>query len=525
LQYRGEIPGSKAIFRDGDQRLVLYDPAEIRRDGFARFTLPYAGYLLVDRPRNVLLAVRSGGLAVACATSAGAGALDWVEPDPKTARILAEHYPVPLMVESLRQRLQRTASSYDVIHLEDWGTSIPGSAALDQNHWFTVDAFGQYLRRLTPEGVVIVSRKLLLPPSDSLRMWASAYQALQRAKFEFPEKHIVVMRSWDTYVLLVARRPIDNDPALIEFARQRNFDFVFRHGMPPEESNRFFVFDQPFHYREMTRMAAAYRNDRPETFFSAYLLDVAPQSDNRPFPDRMVKWPRVHDLYTSLGSRPYAMFLSGELVVVVVFFEALLISVGLLALPGLLLRRRARSPGAIRIVYFLSVGAGFIAVELYFIKQFVLVFGNAVVSFTLVLTAMLLFSGLGGFFSNRLRPRHLAPALLILPAVLLCQWWATPLLLRGILNLPFELQVLAACLWLAPAGLLAGLPFPLGMRYLVRTPAERTYAWSANGCTSVLTSVAAAQVALAFGIAAIMLLAAVTYGITLVCAASIHLKT
>lgn len=518
LTYRGQIPGNKALFRDGDQRLVLYETAEPGPTDFARFTLPFAGYRLADGTGDVLLAVRNGGLAFACATAAGADRIDWVEPDPKAAAILAEHYGRPVTIQSLRQRLSRTSKLYDVIHIEDWGTSIPGSSALDQNHGFTVDAFSQYWRRLAPGGVVIVSRKLLLPPSDALRMWASAYEALQRETIAHPETHIALLRAWDIYVLLLARRPLADAPELLEFAGQRNFDFIYRHGMSVEEANRYFVFDRPFHYREVQRLSAAYRSGDPDGFYDGYLLDVAPQTDDRPFPDRMVKWPRVADLYTSLGSRPYAMFLSGELIVVVVLLEALLISIALLAVPVLLVRSKGRQPGAVHVVYFLGVGAGFIAVELYFIKQYVMVFGNAVVSFTLVLTVMLLFSGLGGWLSNRLRPVHVVPALVVLLVVLLCQWRITPALLTWLLQRPLAVQIPAAGLWMIPAALLAGWPFPLGMRYLVRSPAERTYAWSANGCTSVLASVAAAQAALTVGISAIMAGAVAAYGVTLICA-------
>ena len=39
-------------------------------------------------------------------------------------------------------------------------------------------------------------------------------------------------------------------------------------------------------------------------------------------------------------------------------------------------------------------------VELYFIKQFVLLYGDPVVSFTVVLSGMLVFSGVGGFFPS-----------------------------------------------------------------------------------------------------------------------------
>jgi hypothetical protein len=522
LTYRGEIPGHRALFRDGDQRLVLYQSNAGQPVDFARFTLPFAGYLVAKRPSRVLLASRNGGLAFACARTSGADRIDWIEPDPKAARILAAHYNRRLIRQRLRQQVLRSTARYDVIHVEDWGTSIPGSSALDQNHWFTVDAFSQYLDRLAPNGVLVMSRRLLLPPSDSLRMWASAYEALQQRDVAFPETHIAVLRAWDTYILLVGLRPIADSPDLLAFVRQRNFDVVYRDGMEPREANRFFVFDRPYHYLEIQRLSAAYRSGDPAGFYRGYLLDVAPQSDDRPFPDRMMKWPRIGDLYNTLGSRPYAMFLSGELVVAVVFFEALLISIALLVIPVLLVRRKGRHPGVVRVVYFLSVGAGFIAVELYFIKQYILLFENAVVSFTLVLTVMLLFSGLGGFFSNRLKPGHLVPAVALLTMGLLCQWLATPHLLEWLLHRSFAIQLLAAGAWLVPAALLAGGPFPLGMRYLVRTPAERTYAWSANGCTSVLASTAAAQTALSLGISAIMAGAVAAYAITLICAMGVR---
>jgi len=42
------------------------------------------------------------------------------------------------------------------------------------------------------------------------------------------------------------------------------------------------------------------------------------------------------------------------------------------------------------------------------------------------------------------------------------------------------------------------------MRYLLKSPGERAYAWAANGCASVLASIAAAQIALSLGIPTII---------------------
>jgi hypothetical protein len=49
-----------------------------------------------------------------------------------------------------------------------------------------------------------------------------------------------------------------------------------------------------------------------------------------------------------------------------------------------------------------------------------------------------------------------------------------------------------------------GLPFPLGMRDMLNSPTQHAYAWSVNGCASVLTSIVSAQLALVFGISSIL---------------------
>jgi hypothetical protein len=64
-------------------------------------------------------------------------------------------------------------------------------------------------------------------------------------------------------------------------------------------------------------------------------------------------------------------------------------------------------------------------------------------------------------------------------------------------------RYLIACFLMLPVGLLMGLPFPLGMHYLLENPVQRAYAWAVNGCASVLSAIIAAQIALSFGIPAI----------------------
>jgi hypothetical protein len=67
-----------------------------------------------------------------------------------------------------------------------------------------------------------------------------------------------------------------------------------------------------------------------------------------------------------------------------------------------------------------------------------------------------------------------------------------------------------------PVGFLLGLPFPLGMRYLCENPVQRAYAWSVNGCASVLSAIAAAQMGISWGIPTIMFCGIVAYFVAVV---------
>jgi hypothetical protein len=60
-----------------------------------------------------------------------------------------------------------------------------------------------------------------------------------------------------------------------------------------------------------------------------------------------------------------------------------------------------------------------------------------------------------------------------------------------------------------------GLPFTIGMRDLLTGATQRAYAWSANGCASVITAIVSAQIALIFGISFILACAIAAYVIVI----------
>ncbi len=517
LKHTEALPGQSALFTDGDDQFVVYKLLPQNDNRFSGYTLPFAGYLLVPNPEDVLLIQHGGGLAIPCAINSGAKKITIVAQNPGIARIIKSHYNIPVVNQNSRAYLAQIDKRFQIIQVENWGASLPGSAALNQEHLFTTEAFEEYFNHLTETGVIIISRKLLLPPSDSVRLWATAYETLRSLGIESPEYHIAMLRDWGVFTLIVSKEPIRNTTVIKKFARNQNFDIVYLQGITQETANRFNIFDEPYHFIAINRLAHAYLSGNEKGFYKDYILDVVPQSDSRPFPGRFLKWSRLKDLYKSTGSRPYYLLMSGEIVVAVVFLEALVVAVILLVLPLLAIPKKGEKASIYHIVYFLSVGAGFIFVELFFIKKFTLLFGDPVVSFTVVLCGILVFSGVGGYYSQRVGGRGLRNILIFLTAVLILTFFALDIFTYSVLRLPGIVQYILAFIVLFPCGFMMGFPFPIGMQYLLQSPVQRAYAWTANGCASVLTSIIAAQIALSMGVPLIMACASFAYLLALFC--------
>jgi hypothetical protein len=98
----------------------------------------------------------------------------------------------------------------------------------------------------------------------------------------------------------------------------------------------------------------------------------------------------------------------------------------------------------------------------------------------------------------------LKKALPALMAILLLTFLALDPLMGYLLAVRDIWQYVWALLVLFPIGFLMGLPFTIGMRDFLTSATQRAYAWSANGCASVITAIVSAQIALIFGISSIL---------------------
>ena len=484
------VPAQRAVVRDGDAALFLAEPAAEPAAGSSAGSgaagrwldamHPAAAFHVGSAARSALVLQEGGGVLLAAALRSGSQVVV-AEPNRAVARRLRE-MPVPagatLQVaeeepRALLRRLVRSGARFDVVLIEDWGASLAGTESHTQEPLLTVPAFRDCLALLAPDGVLSVSRRLLLPPANAPRLTALAAAALPAAARRSPEDHLVMIRNWDSFTLLVSPRPwpAGRIARLRAFAAEHGFDLVALPDLRAGETNRFNRLAEPFHAHAVAAVLTAMRAAAAATgparsrqgpdddarrldgsarrpslrspapaALAAGLIDLRPPTDDRPFFNRFVRWSRLADYQRATGGRLYGLLLSGDVVALAVLAEALVLALALLAIPWLRAARRGPPPpdrpatappsataAAARAVarpatvvgYFLAVGLGFILMELMLVHRLTVALGDPVVSFKVVLGALLVWSAAGGLGSERVAPHRTWQAVAVAAAVVL----------------------------------------------------------------------------------------------------------
>ena len=168
------------------------------------------------------------------------------------------------------------------------------------------------------------------------------------------------------------------------------------------------------------------------------------------------------------------------------------------------------------ILYFGCLGLGYIMVEVGLIANFILALSNATVSASVLITGMLVFSGLGSFVSERYldRARTVMPKVfLAIGALLIGYGFLIEHVLDLIGTLPYALRLLCCFVLIFPPAFLMGFPMPTAMTSLARLGKDHMFlwAWGINGCFSVVGAALVPIISTSFGLTAVLVVAGCAY--------------
>ncbi|MDH3495906.1 MAG: class I SAM-dependent methyltransferase [Gemmatimonadota bacterium] len=521
LAYRGPFPTQTGLFVDGDAigAATTWDDSTVSLLDWLPAGLPYA---LGSRHRVLVLAA-GGGMDLPAALAHGAHEVTAVELHGAVAALATPRWlearagvHVRWVTGDVRSAAAGMAATHDLVTLAP--TGAPGHAAagihaLDEDFDHTVDAYARFLRLLAPGGVFAVTTWLSLPPRGEVRAVLTVAAALRRLNPAAAARGMLVVRSWGTVTVLAKPEGFTAaDLAAIEaWTAERWFDVDWRPGLE-RPATRFNVLEPPAVFE--AAHAAATSAAAADAFADAYPLRVAPATDARPYPHHALG---LGALARFIGPDrgallPFAEW--GVIALVATLAQCLVLAAVFVLLP-VAVRGPPPGPGSfgVLLAYFGAIGLGYLAAELAAIQQLTLLLGHPVYAASAVLTVLLVSSGLGAAWSDRLDWRPTALAFTLAAGLTL-----VALALLGVLHamqgFPLALRALGATLLLAPLGVAMGMPFPLGLRALAGGDRPRVaWAWAINGFASVVAAPLAALVGLELGSPRVFALAALAYGV------------
>ena len=481
-------------------------------------------YVAKPNPDQVLVIGTGGGTDVQTALHWGARNITAVEINSSTIGLVKKQYgeflkwplseKVSIIHEDGRSFVKHTQQRYDVIQLTGVDTltvNATGALNMVEEYLYTVEAFEDYLSVLKPDGVLAIIR----PFANDIRLMAIATEALLRQGVTEPQDHIATCRQGNSALILVSRNKLTNSQidAISTLGERKEPNRVF---IPPYETFNLRL-NQPFKFIYLPG-----RLDRSgyKAYFDSVTSDAverqnqlelkAISTDDRPF-------------FMLLGAiKGHTVSASKRLLLFKQFFLATVVfALVCILLPVMVFRRTITSYRSLSWIfpYFFLIGLCFMMFEIGIINWFSIFVGSPGASTAVVLTSLLLSSGVGSYVSEFIKVRPelkiaLATGMLVISSLALR--FFSPVIFDECWKAGFG-QVLRGVIaggMIVPMGFAMGWFFPTGLRMVDLYLSDRhlvPWAISINSFASVLGTIAALPLTVYFGFSFLFLVTLIGY--------------
>ncbi|MBN2033359.1 MAG: SAM-dependent methyltransferase [Deltaproteobacteria bacterium] len=533
------IPSQKMIFLDAESLGPLTrfngDRQELQYLDYTTQALPYH----VRHPQKVIVLGPGGGTDVLLALRQGTKEILALEANPQVADLLKQPFAsftgelygrpeITLKIGEARQLIHSTDDTFDLIQLsllDSFGASAGGLASAEESYLYTVEAFCLYLSRLSDFGMIAVTRWLKLPPRDSFRVFATALEALRKtSSTSTPERHLLFIRSWKTSTILISRSAFSDEEiaSAARFCDRRGFDMAYHAGLKKEKANRFDRLKEPYYFLG----ASALSSEKADDFLDAYVFNVFPTTDNRPYFSHFFRWDKAFFLFRQLRAESLPLIELGYVFIVATLVQALVAGGIFILVPLIFLGRiglnaqqwkELPSKGKVAgtLLYFGLIGLAFMFMEMALLPKFTFLLAHPIYSAALVLSSVLIFAGCGSLNVGRLQARWHWFLWLAVAGIF---FWIAFMALLGeklfavAFTKPLWVRLLVA---IGLSGFLAfflGWPFPAGLRVTSKhSPKLVPWVWGVNGCASVVGAVMGKILSISFGFQCSTIVAGILY--------------
>ena len=468
-------------------------------------------YHAKPKPESVVVIGPGGGMDVQTALHWGAGKITAVEINSTSIKAVTGPYAsflkwplsdkVTLVHEDGRSFMKNTKNQYDIIQMSGIDTltiNTTGAFNMVEESLFTIEAFEDFIKALKPDGVFAVVRNL------GSRYATVAAEALLRQGVTEPQYHIAAFRQGMLEGTLVSKS---------RFTGQQ-MDALQRIGERTTPNNVSIPPYEVFNFRVNDPVKIMYLPDRVANPEYAAIFDAM----NAGFEQRQA-WLKRNAIATD--DQPFDIirgFLYGVINLPIgstfKLFKQFWVGIVILAfifimLPVVVFRRGNIGASSMLwvLAYFALIGLSFMMLEINMINRFTIFIGSPGASIAVVLTSILIASGVGSYVSGlgTWAPQHkIAFATLLLFIAALSLKFFTPAVFNTCyaLGANQEVRGMIAGMMIIPLGFGMGWFFPSGLRAIDTHFSEShlvPWAISINGFMSVVGSVIALPITLWYG--------------------------
>ncbi len=494
-----------------------------------RYDITNAGYQFERKGLACVIGV-GGGRDVQAAVLFGHSRVVGIDVNPIFIDLLKNEFldfaglgrrpDVTLVADEARSYLSRATEPCAVIQMsliDTWASTAAGAFSLSENSLYTVEAFKIFHRRLTEDGILMVSRWFW--PNDITetgRIVSLATAALLELGVKEPAQHIALVKMNNLSTLVMSKTPFSAED-IDKFWRKMSemkFDVILLPGRalgPP-------VFQA---------ILAAQSRAAIDSAVDGQVMNLTPTTDDMPYFFNTLKLANVG---MSIGGSEDSAYVGNLRATqyLLNLIKVLLVLVLVTIVVPLLLKTRSKAGALLTdtrflagAAYFSLIGSGFMFTEVALIQKFNLFLGHPTFSLSVILFTLILSTGAGSLLSERLVriPRGVALVYpLLIAAVVLTYRFLTVWVIDAAVSLGMPGKVLISVLMLFPLGIILGVCFPFGIRLTRKGNEEHMpWYWALNGIFGVLSATIAVFTSIYFGISVSMYIAAGCYLLLSLC--------
>jgi hypothetical protein len=413
-----------------------------------------------------------------------------------------DSYPnVTFVQDEARSNMQRADDErYDLLQIsviDNLAAMSSGAFVLTESSIYTIEAWKLFLNRLKPGGILTVTRFWMKNSAEIYRLASISANALREIGTEDPSQNMFIIRAKPSDKI---REAYFNGVANLIISRDKFSDADIRKADSVVNALQFEMVSSPVSSKDEVFKKITSGKDASE-FINDFPVNIQPPTDDKPFFFHLL---RIKDIFNVPFWQEWDLAFNAKAIFILLslFVITVLLSVGFVLFPLWLRRKQVSRAIARYILYFASIGLGFMLIEIALMQRLNIYLGHPTYSLTVALFTLLLSAGIGSYSSALFVRREKVKTMLILLLIFLFLSARFTLPLVNMLNdISTIMRILVSVLIIFPSGFFMGMAFPVGLMLASNDQHNSSpWLWGINGAFSVVASVLAVILSMSIGI-------------------------